>query len=327
MAQHRGAGAQGRSARIRITTLVAGAAFFGLGVSACTTGDVFSLQPAVDVGATTAAVRPEAPVDVAPAPMPVQEPVLAQEPVTVPDQSVAMAPALPQTPPVAAPSAPVAAAPAQSGVGLQRLVPSNPMMVSYPRLENPATTPRSAMSAEDVQCRQYLKKSNVVFRDVGRVGNGDAGGCGIENAVQVSSINGVNISPAAVLSCDMAASLAAWTRRELVPAARFRYWSGVKTIHQGSAYSCRRIEGSRTMSAHSTGNAIDIMRIELNNGSDINVRKPGLFSFRQRGFLNTVRADGCQYFTTVLGPGYNAAHWNHFHFDLMKRRNGYRACR
>ncbi len=44
------------------------------------------------------------------------------------------------------------------------------------------------------------------------------------------------------------------------------------------------------------------MRIELNSGRDIDVRKPGWFAFRQRGFLNTVRADGCNYFTTVLGP-------------------------
>ncbi|WP_245512190.1 extensin family protein, partial [Mesorhizobium sp. M8A.F.Ca.ET.218.01.1.1] len=50
----------------------------------------------------------------------------------------------------------------------------------------------------------------------------------------------------------------------------------------------------------------DAHDVELNNGDDIDVRKPGLFAFRTRGFLNNVRADGCQYFTTVLGPGYNA---------------------
>ncbi|TIR93768.1 MAG: extensin, partial [Mesorhizobium sp.] len=51
------------------------------------------------------------------------------------------------------------------------------------------------------------------------------------------------------------------------------------------------------------------------------------FAFRTRGFLNNVRADGCQYFNTVLGPGYNYDHRNHFHFDVKNRRNGYRACR
>jgi hypothetical protein len=40
-----------------------------------------------------------------------------------------------------------------------------------------------------------------------------------------------------------------------------------------------------------------------------------------------VRADGCDYFTTVLGPGYDYDHRNHFHFDIMPRRNGYVACK
>ena len=56
------------------------------------------------------------------------------------------------------------------------------------------------------------------------------------------------------------------------------------------------------------------------------MRKPGWFAFRQHGFLNTVRADGSDYFT-VLGPGYNADHADHFHFDIMQRKNGYVACK
>ena len=101
----------------------------------------------------------------------------------------------------------------------------------------------------------------------------------------------------------------------------------MKTIHQGSSYSCRRIAGTTVASEHSKGNALDVMRIELKNGRDIKVQKQGLFAFRARGLLNTVRADGCSYFTTVLGPGYNADHADHFHFDIKERRNGYRACR
>jgi hypothetical protein len=136
------------------------------------------------------------------------------------------------------------------------------------------------------------------------------------------------MKPAATLSCAMAATFSRWTKNELVPAARWRFYSGVKTIHQGSSYSCRNIRGSRgTPSQHSVGNALDVMSIELNNGKDIDVRKKGWFAFKQRGFLNTVRADGCEYFTTVLGPGYNADHADHFHFDLMKRRNGHVACK
>ena len=35
------------------------------------------------------------------------------------------------------------------------------------------------------------------------------------------------------------------------------------------------------------------MRIELENGRDIDVRRPGWFAFRQRGLLNSVRGEAC----------------------------------
>ena len=101
---------------------------------------------------------------------------------------------------------------------------------------------------------------------------------------------------------------------------------GVLVLGGAAVYGIMR-NRSRTLSEHGKGNALDIMRIELNSGRDIDVKKPGLFSFRQRGFLNNVRADGCQYFNTVLGPGYNYDHRNHFHFDIKQRRNNHVACR
>ena len=84
-----------RSAAVRLVTGLAIAA-----LSACNTGDVFSLQPAVDVGSQTAAV-PEAPQYSAPQY-----------------------------------SAPQYSAPQYSG--MQRLVPSDPYMTAaYPRMDEP----------------------------------------------------------------------------------------------------------------------------------------------------------------------------------------------
>ncbi|MBZ8133663.1 extensin family protein [Afifella sp. IM 167] len=47
---------------------------------------------------------------------------------------------------------------------------------------------------------------------------------------------------------------------------------------------------------------------------------------REALFQKRIREGACRYFTTVLGPGTNAAHATHFHFDLAQRRNGYRIC-
>jgi hypothetical protein len=210
--------------------------------------------------------------------------------------------------------------------GLQRLVPSDPFLAGYPRINEPLSRAPSMMPSEEVGCRRELKRLGVKYRDVAPINDG--GGCGIAYPVEVSGLSGsIAMKPAATLTCNMALAFARWTKKELAPAARWRYFSGVRTIHQGSSYSCRRIRGSGTISEHARGNALDVMRIELKNGRDIDVRKPGWFAFRQRGLLNNVRSDACGYFTTVLGPGYDADHKDHFHFDIKARRNGHTACR
>lgn len=210
--------------------------------------------------------------------------------------------------------------------GLARLAPSNVLTAAYPRMSQPLAAPGASMPVSESECRRQLRRLGVTFTDLAPINQG--GACRIDHPVRVSSLPGnVEMKPAATLSCDMALAFASWTRRELTPSARWRYLSGVKTIHQGSSYSCRRIAGTTTASEHSKGNALDVMRIELKNGKDIDVRKPGWLAFRERSLLNNVRTGGCQYFTTVLGPGYNAAHADHFHFDIKNRRNGYVACR
>jgi hypothetical protein len=319
---------------------------YGLAVlllSSCTTDSLMSLRPEIDVGTSTAAIQPAYIAPPAPLPsatipsVPVEIAAIPSEPVETfaappePVEIAAMpsAPVLLEEPPApiraaampSAPARPQAPAPTR---GLQTLVPSNPMMVAYPRFDRPAK-PSASMPADEVACRKDLKRLGVTFQDLAPIR--DSATCGIDHPVKVASIGSVTMKPAATLSCRMAATFARWTRKELVPTARWKYFSGVKTIHQGSSYSCRRIARSRTPSQHSVGNALDIMRIELNNGRDIDVRKPGWFSFRQKSFLNNVRADGCDYFTTVLGPGYNYDHRNHFHFDIMPRKNGYVACK
>ena len=335
MAAHSRANITARPASLphkRLLWLAAALAATGLGVSACTTGDVFALQPAVDVGSQTASLPRAAIAQQAePAPIMVPEPqTMASAPIepTLDAQAEQFGQIEPQAP---QPVQTASLAPAQ-GRGMQTLVPSNPYMVAYPKPEDPSTLQRTApqrvpavMPADEVDCRNDLKQLGVQYQDLPSIQDGPT--CGIDYPVKVSAIGSVQMKPAATVTCQMAASFAAWTKRDLVPAARLRYFSGVKTIHQGSSYSCRKIAGTRTLSEHGKGNALDIMRIELNSGRDIDVEKPGLFAFRTRGFLNTIRADGCSYFNTVLGPGYNYDHRNHFHFDIKQRRNGYRACR
>lgn len=209
---------------------------------------------------------------------------------------------------------------------------SRPIAAGFSRLTDPFGFGRGAtssgMPSDEIACRKELRRLGVTWRDLPPINDG--GVCVINYPVEVSGLPGsAKLKPAATLNCEMALTVARWVKHELQPAARLRYLSGVDTITQASAYSCRRMVGndSGKMSEHAKGNALDIAKIELNNGKDILVRKKGFFAFRERGLLNTVRADGCQYFSTVLGPGYNKAHKDHFHFDIMERRSGYKACK
>ena len=184
------------------------------------------------------------------------------------------------------------------------------------------------LPAAEAQCRKNLDRLNVVYRELPTIGG--QGDCGIAHPVEVSRLGGgVKMQPAATLTCEMAETLARWSKKELVPAARLRYLTGIDTIHQASSYSCRWVKGRKggTLSEHGKGRALDIAQITLNNGKKIIVKKKAFWKFREKGLLQSVRSDGCDYFTTVLGPGYDADHKDHFHFDIKERRNGGRSCR
>lgn len=198
-----------------------------------------------------------------------------------------------------------------------------------PRLNNPMQIPETmgGMPASEKACRQRLQKLGVKFRDVPRISRGRS--CGIEWPVVLSGLSGgIQIKPAAQVNCQITEAFARWVKAELVPSARMRYLSGVSAIHQMSSYSCRTMNSRRgaAMSEHARGNAIDVGRIVLKSGKSIAIEPKGFFAFREKGLLKSVRGDSCKYFSTVLGPGSDRYHKDHFHFDLRVRKSGYRHC-
>lgn len=198
-----------------------------------------------------------------------------------------------------------------------------------PRLDNPMQLPETmgGMPASEKACRQRLQKLGVKFRDVPRISKGRS--CGIAWPVELSGLSGgIQIKPAAQVNCQITEAFARWVKQELVPSTRTRYLSGVSAIHQMSSYSCRTMNSQRgaAMSEHAKGNAIDVGKIVLKSGKAIAIEKKGFFAFREKGLLKSVRSDSCKYFSTVLGPGSDRYHKDHFHFDLRARKSGYRHC-
>ncbi|WP_313198500.1 extensin family protein [Rhizobium sp.] len=188
---------------------------------------------------------------------------------------------------------------------------------------------RTVMPQSEVACRSELRRLGVEFKDLPRISQGPS--CGIDYPVKLAGLSGgIDVRPAVTLNCQVTLAFAKWVKNDLAISARTRYLTGIRQIQPMGGYSCRKMNNSRQrynpMSEHARGNAIDIGRITLKNGHDIDVRKKGLFSFREGGLLKSVRGDSCKYFSTVLGPGSNAEHWNHFHFDLRSRKGGRQYC-
>ncbi len=152
-------------------------------------------------------------------------------------------------------------------------------------------------------------------------------GCGAAGQITISAIklkNGkdVVLRPSALIRCETAEAIADWVREELAPATAA--YSGVARIEVAASYHCRprnNIRGAM-MSEHGRANAIDIRAIVMNDGRRFGVDLPET----PIQLLNDLRRSACAYFTTVLGPGSDGYHENHFHLDLAQRRGGYRLC-
>lgn len=149
-------------------------------------------------------------------------------------------------------------------------------------------------------------------------------GCGFDNAVLVQR-TAVQVNAPFTLSCRAAASLALWERHVMRPQAQALLGSGVRQIQHFGSYACRNVygrdEGQR--SRHATADALDIAGFVLEDGRRITVARDWDGSGPAAQFLGTVHAGACGFFDGVLGPAYNAAHADHFHFD----RGSFRICR
>ena len=136
------------------------------------------------------------------------------------------------------------------------------------------------------------------------------------------------VTPTATLACPMVSQLDQWITGSVQPAAMRWFGQPVAEIRQISAYSCRGMNGNprARISEHAFGNALDISAFTLADGRKVTVKDGWKGLPEERGFLRDVHAAACEQFNTVLGPGSNIYHYDHLHFDLMRRSSGNRIC-
>src|ERR1700735_2882942 len=150
---------------------------------------------------------------------------------------------------------------------------------------------------------------------------GGPGSCGMTRPRKGSALGSGSMAGAKPLTIDgpMIPALEACLNAVVEPDAQTRLGQRVATVNVFGAYSCRGIDnmpGAR-LSEHAFGNAVDVAGFTLADGRKIDfVRDWKMTDSQEAAFLHEVHAGACQYFTTVLGPGADAFHYNHIHLDL-----------
>lgn len=187
-----------------------------------------------------------------------------------------------------------------------------------------ADLPADKMPAEEVACRERLKALGVEFEEHKAESNPEIG-CSIPYPLVLKSLGkSIAIAPDTELNCPMAEATARFAAEVVQPAAKAEFGADLKSIGQASAFVCRPRHGAGKLSEHAFGNALDIASFTLSDGRTIEV---GLTPPEKEGkFLDAVRKAACGPFKTVLGPGADADHALHFHFDLEPRRHGGTFC-
>jgi hypothetical protein len=118
------------------------------------------------------------------------------------------------------------------------------------------------------------------------------------------------------ITCEAAAGLALWLAHDVQPAAQQMFGAKVASVQHFGSYSCRNMRGGTGMrSEHARANALDVAGFTLTNGKQISVARHWAGDGAEARFLRTVHKSACRTFRVALGPDYNAAHRDHFHFD------------
>lgn len=185
---------------------------------------------------------------------------------------------------------------------------------------------------EYAACMLALSFLGTVYTEEPAITDPEDPDCGIARPIRVERIlPDLSLEGGAVMRCDTARALGFWARDFVRPAAMMLPGAPrVTGLQLGTSYDCRPRVGTGAdqpkLSEHALGNAIDIAGFVLDGADPLIVQPRADSGDMAEAFQRTVRAAGCLFFTTVLGPGSNDAHDDHLHLDVAARRGDWRLC-
>ena len=184
------------------------------------------------------------------------------------------------------------------------------------------TRVRDAGDREIPACRAVLDALGVRFEETRRRGIDDA--VAIRHPIAGVTYHTYKKGEPLVIDCSLAVSLAV--------AAPYFAAQGITQVHYSSAHDRRFIRGTRRLSRHSFGLAIDVNELAGPSVGTLTVRDD-----YEQGLGDNVDCVGrpltsgglilrrltCQLarselFRIVLDPDYDADHYNHFHIEALR---------
>src|SRR5229473_3123767 len=206
----------------------------------------------------------------------------------------------------------------------------------------PRITPHEAAPAENAQpepaidqaCLDRLGAAGIEFESI-TLPPGVKSGCAIDTPVRLKAVKlaprwrtSIRLPDEPTLSCRFGERFGHWLRDLVAPLIAGELAVELKSVRTGPGYECRnrnRAEAGK-ISAHASGQAADVASFELANGRTLTVKPDG--DEHMQATVAAIRVAACGWFTTVLGPGSDAAHADHMHVDIMQHGSSdrYRIC-
>jgi len=211
---------------------------------------------------------------------------------------------------------------------------SAPPTAAAPSQDQKQPSQTDDAAREDDACLARLRAAGVEF-SIPTMPVAAKAACTIEVPVRLKSVTAqartatkVHLPEEPVVSCQFAERLTAWLGHLVAPLVAGRTSADLRAVRTGPGYECRNRNGAATgkLSGHAVGKAIDISAFELSSGKLIPIKPDG--DEAMTNVIDSVRTAACGWFTTVLGPGADAAHTDHLHVDIVLHGTSdrYRIC-
>jgi hypothetical protein len=178
------------------------------------------------------------------------------------------------------------------------------------RLSQPSANLRKCLANLDRMHVRYVRLSDIRRNS-----------CHLVDAVEVHGVGSISV-PQVTLRCETADRLAHWLSEDLSTLAKRHLNSAASGIGTMGSFVCRNVVGidEKRLSDHAFGNAVDVSAVKLADGRRLTVTDGWHGDPDEQAFWRALRAAACKRFNVTLSPDYNAAHFNHLHFDMGAKR-------